>query len=181
MRIVIFRASCDCHFNGPIQNTPIGLSLLPPYICCKQAALGRRTYVEKTVPILLAESHSRIGLYQVLMAAGFHVVAEAEDLKVCRTLLAAHRPYLLLLAGNLLPVPPAPFLTDLRQRYPAMKVALLLDDDDDLPLQELVNAGVNGMVLKTESHDAILQTVQAVATGNITFSPERDQKKPGAD
>lgn len=130
--------------------------------------------VENAFPILLADAYtcSRIGLFQVLTDAGFHVVAETGSLDELDALAQSHQPRLLLLAGNLLPDPPLPFLAGLRRRYPAMKIVLFLSDDYDLPWRELVNAGVNGMLLKTESCSVISQTIKAAAAGSAAFSPE---------
>jgi len=124
--------------------------------------------------ILLADAHtcSRIGLYQVLADAGFHVAAEAACLSELDALMPAHRPHLLLLAGNMLPTAPATFLSNLRHEYPETTVVLLLDNENGFPLPELAAIGVSNMVLKSESSNVIVQAVRAAAAGSGAFSPE---------
>lgn len=123
--------------------------------------------------LLLADAHpcSRIGLYQVLVDAGFEVVAEAKDVDDCLLQLAQHEPPLLLVACNLLPKEPIPFLTDLRQQHPNCHIVLFLVNCDTLPLQAIADAGVSGMVGKEESSQTLLQVVQSAATGQIAISP----------
>ncbi|HFQ93270.1 MAG TPA: response regulator transcription factor [Anaerolineae bacterium] len=130
--------------------------------------------MKDALQILLADAHtcSRIGLYQVLADAGFYIVAETGCLSEFDTLMTRDQPHLLLLASNLLPALPASFLVKLRQYHPETTIALLLDDDDDLPLRELAEAGIGGMVLKSESGDAIVQTIRAALAGRTAISPE---------
>jgi len=123
--------------------------------------------------LLLADAHpcSRIGLYQVLVDAGFEVVAEAEAVDDCWLQLAQHEPPLLLMACNLLPKEPIPLLANLRQQHPNCHIVLFLANCDTLPLQAIVDVGVSGMVDKEESSQTLLQVVQTAATGQIAISP----------
>lgn len=126
------------------------------------------------MPILLADAHtcSRIGLYQVLVDAGFEVIAEATHIVECLQLLSQHQPPLLLLACNLLSPDPFPLINILRQEYPNCQPMLYLANCDDLPLQALIDVGGLGMVTKTESAQTLLQMLWLAAKGQITYSPE---------
>lgn len=130
---------------------------------------------ENGCSLLLADANtcSCIGLRHLLTNAGFHVVAETRHLNELDSLLQIHRPHLLLLASNLpLPDAPAIFLAGLRQCYPETAVVLLLDHHNNWPLRELADAGISGLIAKTESGSAIVQMVRAVAPGSVVISPE---------
>lgn len=124
--------------------------------------------------VLLADAHncSRIGLVQVLSDAGFEIVAEASSTAECLQLLAQCQPTLLLLACNLLPPEPVPFIETLRQAQPHGHMVLYLANCDDLPLPALLDAGLRGMVTNREPTAALLQVVQSAATSQDAYSPQ---------
>lgn len=130
--------------------------------------------VENVFHILLADAHtcSRIGFCQVLTDAGFYVVAETGYLNKLDALIQAHHPHILLLDSNLLPTLPIPFLTNLHQNHSEITIVLLIDNNNGLPLHALVNAGVRGVLLKTEPCSVISQIIKATATNVAAFSPE---------
>ena len=130
---------------------------------------------ENGCSLLLADANtcSRMGLRHLLTSAGFHVAAETGYLDELDSLLQMHRPHLLLLASNL-PLPDAPtlFLSNLRRRNPETAVVLLLDHHNNWPLRELADAGVSGLINKTESGSAIVQMVRTAVSGSVAISPE---------
>lgn len=62
--------------------------------------------------IILADAHncSRIGLVEVLLDAGFENMVEAASAEACLRLVTQYQPPVLLLACNLLPPDPPPFI-----------------------------------------------------------------------
>lgn len=133
--------------------------------------------------VLLADAHncSRIGLVQVLSDAGFEIVAEASSAAECLQLLAQRQPTLLLLACNLLPPEPMPFIETLRQAQPHGHMVLYLANCDDLPLPALLDAGVRGMVTNQEPTPMLVQVVQSAAAGQDAYSPQVLGKLLGTD
>jgi DNA-binding NarL/FixJ family response regulator len=126
------------------------------------------------MPILLANAHtfSRIGLYQVLADAGFKIAREVNNVEELGQQLNGHTaPFLLLLAGNLLPKKPIPFILELCQKQPDCHIVLLLNNYQHLPLPVLVDAGVTGMVAKMESTQTLVQIIQTAAAGQSAISP----------
>lgn len=131
--------------------------------------------IENGCSLLLADAStsSRIGLRYLLTGAGFHVAAETGYLDELDSLLQIHQPHLLLSASNLwLPDSPTLFLPDLCRRNPETAVVLLLNNHNNWPLRELVDAGVTGLIAKTESGSAIVQMVRVAASGSVVISPE---------
>jgi len=127
-----------------------------------------------SISVLLADAHtsSCLWLYQLLTESGFNLIAEAAGAEEVELLLQTHRPLVLLLAGNILPEASVPFLASLRHRYPDTQIVLLLAEIDTLPVQEMVQAGVVGVMVKREPADTIVRAVRAAASGSASFSQE---------
>lgn len=126
------------------------------------------------IQVLLADAHtySHIGLYQVLVDAGFEIIGEAKSREeLWEQWSKQTAPFLLLLAENLLPDNPTLFIFELCQQQPESHIILLLNNCQTLPLPALVDAGVQGIVTKIESPQALLQTIQSVAAGQRAISP----------
>ncbi|MCA9945046.1 MAG: response regulator transcription factor [Anaerolineales bacterium] len=66
---------------------------------------------------------------------------------------------------------PIPFIFELCQQQPNCHIVLLLNNCQNLPLPALVDAGVMGMVAKTESAQMLVQTIQAASAGQRAISP----------
>jgi DNA-binding NarL/FixJ family response regulator len=106
------------------------------------------------------------------MDAGSKIVEEAATVEELWQQLNKHTsPFLLLLAENLLPEKPIPFIFELCQQQPNYQVVLLLNNCQELFLPALVDAGVTGMVAKTESSQTLVQTIQTAAAGQKAMSP----------
>jgi DNA-binding NarL/FixJ family response regulator len=128
----------------------------------------------EAVEIILADAHSfsRAGLEQTLAEAGLGKIIEADSAETCLRLVARHRPCLLLLAGNLLPADPMPFITELHRQHPDTPIILFPANCEALPLPALLAAGVRGIVTKAEPREALVQVVQTVAAGQNAFTPK---------
>lgn len=126
----------------------------------------------ETVGIILADAHpfSRTGLEQTLSAAGLDNIIEADSRETCLRLLAQHKPCLLLLASNLLPPEPVPFITALHKLHPETGIILFITNRDGLPMQAL-DGRVRGLVTKSEPKETLVRVVQQAAAGQRAFSP----------
>lgn len=123
--------------------------------------------------LLLADAHpcSLIGLCKVLESVEYSVVAQATNVEECRLQMVQYKPRILITACNILPKFPISFVTELREKFPQCHIILLITDESALPLQAMIEAGVRGMVSKTESPEVFLQIVQKVAASHNAFSP----------
>jgi DNA-binding NarL/FixJ family response regulator len=59
----------------------------------------------------------------------------------------------------------------IRHSYPAIKVIILTTYDDDDYVQQALEAGVNGFLLKSVSHETLPDAIRAVMRGEKLLSP----------
>lgn len=128
---------------------------------------------DETTKVLLADAHTcrRIGLAQLLSVHCSVVIAASASRDELKTSLQ-HQHHVLLLACNLLPQDPVPFVAQLHRQHPHMGIALFVADCEALPLLALTNAGVQSIVAKGESMETLVQIVPKIASGQRVVSPE---------
>lgn len=68
------------------------------------------------------------------------------------------------------------FINDIRKNYEALKVLVLSSLDDKYTIQLMVNAGVEGYLIKSDSIVDILNAVDQILDGNAYFSIEVQSK-----
>lgn len=126
---------------------------------------------EKT-KVLVADSHScsRVGLCYILESNGFLVVAETNSLSNLVSLIEKFEPDILLFASNLLPAANRSLLTSLCPQDSKMSIVLLLDASERLPIREFYLSGIKGFIEKSEPVGTIIQMINTIATGGVTFS-----------
>lgn len=129
--------------------------------------------MSKPIGVLLVDNHPlvRVGIRALLTTKrDVALLGEAagvpEALYLCREL----QPDVLLLACGLVQPSPVEVLVELREHCPALKVVLLSDNCEDLPIPELIAAGVSGCVLKDESVSAFVLAIRSTAIGGAWFS-----------
>jgi DNA-binding NarL/FixJ family response regulator len=64
----------------------------------------------------------------------------------------------------------------LKARFPELKVIALTAHEDESFLSQLCKAGASGYVLKRSAGDALIQTIAAVARGEVRFEPSLASK-----
>ena len=64
------------------------------------------------------------------------------------------------------------FIRSLMDDYPAMKVVIISSLDDSDTIKIMLNQGVHGYILKSDSEQEIFDAIQFVLEGNIYVSPE---------
>jgi len=126
----------------------------------------------KQISVLIADVHTacRSGLRQLLEDAGFNVVGAASDVEGLEPILQSDLPSVLLLAYNTLPAAAVDFFADFGRRHPDTRIVLLLSDADDLPVRDMVQAGMMSVILKSEPASTIVRAVKTAVTDGATFS-----------
>ncbi|WP_269533345.1 response regulator transcription factor [Chitinimonas sp. BJYL2] len=118
--------------------------------------------------IILADDHVifREGLKMLLsQSPEFTVVAEAGEASALKALVQEHTPDLLVLDYHMPGNDTAAVVAWLRQRHPALRIVMLTAAQSGTVLQQLVDAGADGVLLKEGSADAILHALRRVARG----------------
>jgi len=121
----------------------------------------------RSVPVFLIDDNRllRDGLSAMLSARGLSVVATARSGEEALREVARVKPQLVLLDSALGDRDSAPFVKEVRQAFPDIKVIVmgLLPADQDFV--EFVKAGVAGFILKDATIEVFVATILAVADG----------------
>ena len=120
------------------------------------------------VRVLLADDHAvvRAGIRNALQELPeLDIVSEVDDGPSLMAALDETEPDLLLFDVTMPDLEPVTAIHQIRARYPAMKILVVSAYDDDVYVQGLLGAGVNGYHLKDQSLDDLKLAVQRVLAG----------------
>ena len=135
--------------------------------------------MSEMIQVILADDHAvvRAGIRQFLeRARDIHVVAEADDGEIARTLIAQHRPDVAVLDIQMPHASGIEVTRWIRSNYRDIGVLVLTAYDDDPYVLAVLQAGANGYVLKTASPAEIVQAVRDVNEGKSALDPVIAQK-----
>lgn len=131
--------------------------------------------MDRKIRVLLADDHIlvRQGIRQFLENAGdIEVVAEADDGLIAMQLIPQHVPDVAVLDIRMPHVTGVEAARRIKANYPDVRVLILTAYDDDPYIFALLQAGVNGYVLKTSNSDELVRAVRDVFAGKTALSPE---------
>lgn len=126
------------------------------------------------IRILIVDDHPvvRHGLRNLLrIHPDFEIVGEAEDGAQVFPLLAAHKTDVILLDIQMSNQSGIDVARRVLQSYPQVKIIVLTTYDDEIYLQESIEAGVHGYLLKSISHETLPDSIRAVMRGEKLLSP----------
>ena len=135
--------------------------------------------MSEMIQVILADDHAvvRAGIRQFLEhAPDIHVIAEADDGEMARTLIARHRPDVAVLDIQMPYASGIEVTRWIRANYQDVGVLVLTAYDDDPYVMAVLQAGANGYVLKTASPAEIVQAVRDVNEGKSALDPVIAQK-----
>ncbi len=128
-----------------------------------------------TTRIVLADDHTvlRVGLRAWLEEQGgqFQVVGEAADGEQAIALVEQLRPQLLILDLSMTGLGGLETTLELRHRGNRVPILVLTQYSEPAVLRRVLEAGVNGYVLKSARGDDLLSAVRAVAGGGTWLDP----------
>jgi len=131
----------------------------------------------RTRVVVVDDHHAvRTGISAVLLAVNdIELVGAAADgqeaLRVCEEV----RPDVVIMDLKLPKVDGITAIRELRQRHPDVQVLALTSFPDEYWVQEALNAGATGYLLKNVELDALVAAVRATRQGRMTLSPESTQ------
>lgn len=126
------------------------------------------------VRILIVDDHPvvRHGLSNLLSShPDFEIVAEAEDGAQVMPLLAAHTTDIILLDIQMKDQNGIDVARRVISSYPQMKIIILTTYDDQSYVDQALEAGVHGFLLKSASHEILPESIRAVMRGERLLSP----------
>jgi len=126
------------------------------------------------IRILIVDDHPvvRHGLRNLLsMHPDFDIIGEAEDGAQVFPLLAANETDVILLDIQMKGQGGIDVARRVFQSYPQVKIILLTTYDDEIYVEEGLEAGVHGYLLKSVSHETLPDSIRAVMRGEKLLSP----------
>ena len=130
--------------------------------------------MEGKIRVLLAEDHRTVreGVRLLLDAQpDMEVVAEAGDGRAALRLAKELAPDIVLMDVSMPEMNGLQATERMREDSPAVRVVMLTRHTDKAYLQQLLQAGAAGYVLKLSDPAVLLQAVRAVAAGGIYLDP----------
>jgi DNA-binding NarL/FixJ family response regulator len=122
----------------------------------------------KPIRLLVVDDHSivRMGLTAVLsLDEGIAVVAEAEDGAQAIAQYRAHRPEVVLMDVRMPGMNGAEATRALRAEWPGARVLMLTTSELDEDVQQAMDAGASGYLLKSVTRDELAQAIRQIAGG----------------
>jgi len=135
------------------------------------------------IRVMLVDDHPvmREALRAIISAQpDLTIVAEADGGQAAIDLLEDARPEVVLMDGSMPEMNGMETTRRLRQLLPDLKVIGLTLYEQTTYLEEMIEAGASGYVLKTGSPSEIVQAVRAVARGGTYFAPSIPRRVPAA-
>ena len=129
--------------------------------------------------ILLAEDHETIrdGLKLLINSqSDMEVVAEADNGRAALQLAEQFLPDVVVMDISMPELNGLQATKKLKEKYPRVKVLILTRHADPVYLQELLQAGASGYVLKQSKSEELIRAILAVAAGQTYLDPAITEK-----
>lgn len=126
------------------------------------------------IQILIAEDHKTVreGLKMIIAAeADMKVVGEAGDGREAVCLAHELKPDVVVMDISMPELNGLKATAEIKQIAPAIKILTLTRHTDKAYLQELLQAGISGYILKQSEPDELLRAIRAVAGGGNYLDP----------
>ena len=129
--------------------------------------------MSKKIKIIIAEDHAlyRDGLKTMLKSnSDFDIIAEAENGSILIKLFEFHKPDIVLMDINmpiLNGIEATKFITD---HFNDTKVIAISMNDERSSIMDMMDAGANGYVLKSEDKEEIIKAINSVMNGDDYYS-----------
>lgn len=104
------------------------------------------------------------------------VVAEASLASMARQLLERLSVDLLLTDLSMPDTVHTEFIKEVRQQHPSLKILVLSMHDESQLIQDVLAAGAQGYVLKSNSKDELVHAIRQVLSGQTYVSPDVQRK-----
>jgi DNA-binding NarL/FixJ family response regulator len=102
------------------------------------------------------------------------VTGTSSSLAQCRTALNAETPDVLLLDINLPDGSGVDFCTEIKQKYPGLKVLILTTHNEYSIARRVMNNGASGYILKNALSEEVITGIETVMDGKIFLCDEVD-------
>jgi DNA-binding NarL/FixJ family response regulator len=124
---------------------------------------------------LIVEDHTllRAGLRALLLQdPGLEIVGESDNGRDAIRSIGSLSPNLVLMDLSMPGMNGIEAITDIKRRYPEIKILVLTVHKTDEYIHESLRAGADGYILKDATHDELRVAVRSVLNGKIYLSPD---------
>lgn len=125
--------------------------------------------------IFLTDDHAMLlgGLIKVLSSEDdFEVIGSAGSVRETLDFLTQKTPDLLITDYNLPDDDGLALVRRVKQKYPSIKIIVLSMHDEAHLVKEILKEGVDGYILKKDSHNELVNAVHAVKQGKVYLSSD---------
>ena len=125
------------------------------------------------ISVLLADDHNlvRQGLRSLLDRENIQVIAEASDGQEVIRLAEAHHPAIVIMDISMPTLNGIDAARELARSCPKTKVILLTQHDEEQYLQQALESGVRGYILKSQVVNDLVHAIRQVSAGGFYLSP----------
>ena len=125
------------------------------------------------ISVLLADDHNlvRQGLRSLLDRENIQVIAEASDGQEVILLAEAHHPAIVIMDISMPTLNGIDAARELARSCPKTKVILLTQHDEEQYLQQALESGVRGYILKSQVVNDLVHAIRQVSAGGFYLSP----------
>ena len=135
----------------------------------------RREEHAKQMKTILIDDHAILldGIRALLeKEEGVEVIATAESAEKGLELIQSHQPDLLITDFNLPGMDGLSLIRRVKKMLPDIKIIVLSMHDETHLVKEILKEGVNGYVLKKDSHKELSEALQQIKVGRVFLSDE---------
>ncbi|MEO9872246.1 response regulator [Ekhidna sp.] len=125
--------------------------------------------------IFLTDDHAILlgGLVKILSSEDvFEVIGTAGSVQETLDSLTRKSPDLLITDYNLPDDDGLTLVRRVKQKYPSVKIIVLSMHDEAHLIKEILKEGVDGYILKKDSHEELINAVRAVKNGKVYLSSD---------
>lgn len=124
--------------------------------------------------IIIVDDHQLFieGLTALLRANDYNVMGFANSGKALLELLETQRPHLLLMDIGMKEMDGVELSAEVKKRYPDIKILIISMHAKRVYLEKLIEAGVEGYILKSASDDELKTAIYSIANGGTYFSSQ---------
>ncbi len=138
-------------------------------------SFGRKREQNTSMKIFLTDDHAILlsGLIKILSSEDdLEVVGSAQTAQETYDKLTRITPDLLITDYNLPDGDGLEIIRTVKRKYPTVKILILSMHDESHLVREILKEGVEGYMLKKDSHNELLSAVKAIKDGNLYLSSD---------
>lgn len=140
--------------------------------------------MDKRIRVLVVDDHPvvRLGICEALrFAEEVEIVGEADCGKIALSMVESLRPDVLILDARIPELDGLEVAKRVREQFPEIRILVLSAYAEDSYVFGMLEAGVQGYLLKDDAIEHVVEAVRQVAAGGLWFSPEIAAKVMGGD